>query len=204
MYPLRQGSSAFAVPCCSCPGCFLLPNNVTSRTAFWSSNWSYAEPPTCHVVLLMVHLLSFIRDVLLMVHLLTFIRDVLLMVHLLSFIRDVLLMVHLLTFIRDVLLMVHLLSFIRDVLLMVHLLSFIWAMCQARFPFRFCDVFSYVCHSVLFLMLVLRVLSSGLTFSIFLSIARRPVLSFFANAFVTDHVWHPYAIGGRTHWRLLI
>ena len=30
--------------------------------------------------------------------------------------------------------------------------------------------------------------------------AHRLVSSFFTNAFVRDHVWHPYAIAGKTHW----
>ena len=48
--------------------------------------------------------------------------------------------------------------------------------------------------------LVLRILSFSLTLSIFLSIARWLVSSFFTNAFVRDHVWHPYVIAGKTHW----
>ena len=49
-------------------------------------------------------------------------------------------------------------------------------------------------------MVVLRILSSSMTLSILLSIARWLVSSFFTNAFVRDHVWHPYLIAGKTHW----
>ena len=45
---------------------------------------------------------------------------------------------------------------------------------------------------VLCLMVVLRILSFSLTLSILLSIAHWLVSSFFTNAFVRDHVWHPY------------
>ena len=60
-------------------------------------------------------------------------------------------------------------------------------------------ILDYVCHSGL-PMMMLRILSYSLTFSIFLSMARWLVSSFFTNAFVTDHVWHPYIIAGKTHW----
>ena len=53
---------------------------------------------------------------------------------------------------------------------------------------------------VLCLMMVLRILTFSLTISIFLSMARWLLSSFFTNAFVRDHVWHPYVIAGKTHW----
>ena len=42
--------------------------------------------------------------------------------------------------------------------------------------------------------------SFSLALSIFLSMARLLVSSFFTNAFVRDHVWHPYVIAGKRHW----
>ena len=48
--------------------------------------------------------------------------------------------------------------------------------------------------------MVLQILSFSLTFSSFLYMARWLVSSFFSNAFVRDHVWHPFVISGKTHW----
>ena len=73
------------------------------------------------------------------------------------------------------------------VLLMVHLLSFIRAMCSAHFHFA---LIMYSVTLVLYLMMVLRIRSFSLAFSIFLLIARWLVSSFF-DAFARDHVWHP-------------
>ena len=87
----------------------------------------------------------------------------------------------------------------HSVLLVVHLLSFRRATCPAHFPFRIGYALNYV-TVVLCLMMVLRTPSFSLTLSIFLSIARWLVSSFLINAFVRDHVWHPYIIAGKTHW----
>ena len=54
---------------------------------------------------------------------------------------------------------------------------------------------------VLCLMMVFQILPFSLTFSIFLSMARWLVSSFFTNAFVRDRVWHPYVIAGKTHFK---
>ena len=65
-------------------------------------------------------------------------------------------------------------------------------------PFPFCIgyVFNYVCHCG---SLLWRWCDRFcLTFSIFLSIARWHVSSFFTNACVQDHVWHPYVSVGKT------
>ena len=70
---------------------------------------------------------------------------------------------------------------------------------SSPFPFHISYVLDYV-TLVLCLMMVLRILSSSLTLSIFLSIARWLVSSFFTNGFVRDHAWHPYVIAGKTHW----
>ena len=69
---------------------------------------------------------------------------------------------------------------------------------SSPFPFRIGYVLDYVCHSGSCLLMVLRILSLILTLSILLSIGRWLVSSFFTNAFVRDHVWHPYV--GKTHW----
>ena len=53
---------------------------------------------------------------------------------------------------------------------------------------------------VLCLMMMLRILSFSLTFSIFLSMVSWLVSSFFTHPYVRDHVWHPYVIAGKTHW----
>ena len=84
-----------------------------------------------------------------------------------------------------------------SVLLMVHLLSFIRAMCPACFRFALVTYWTMSVTLVLCLMMVLRILSFTLTFSIFLSMALWLVSSFFTNAFVRDCVWHPYVIAGR-------
>ena len=74
-------------------------------------------------------------------------------------------------------------SVCHSVLLKVHLLSFIRAMCQAHFHFVFVTYWTMSVTQVLYLMVVLRILSFGLTLSIFLSMARWLVSSFFTNAF---------------------
>ena len=88
----------------------------------------------------------------------------------------------------------------HSVLLIVHLLSFIRAMCPAHFHFVLVTYWTMSVTLVLCLMAVLRILSFSLTLSILLFIARWLVSSFFTNAFVRDHVWHPYVIAGKTHW----
>ena len=80
------------------------------------------------------------------------------------------------------------------------LLFFIRAMCPAHFHFVLVTYWTMSVSLVLYLMMVLRILSFSLTLSIFLSMARWLVSCFFTNAFVRDHVCHPYAIAGRTHW----
>ena len=91
-------------------------------------------------------------------------------------------------------------SVCHSVLLIVHLLSFIQAMCPAHFHFVLVTYWTMSVTLVLCLVVVLRIMSFGLTLSILLSIARWLVSSFFTNAFVRDHVWHPYFIAGKTHW----
>ena len=91
-------------------------------------------------------------------------------------------------------------SVCHSVLLIVHLLSFIQAMCPTHFHFVLVTYWTMSVTLVLCLMVVLRILSSSLTLSIIPSIARWLVSSFFTNAFVRDHVWHPYVIAGKTHW----
>ena len=91
-------------------------------------------------------------------------------------------------------------SVCHSVLLIAHLLSFIRAMCSAHFHFVLVTYWTMSVTLVLCLMVVLRILSSSLTLSILLSIACWLVSSFFTNAFVRDHVWHPYVIAGKTHW----
>ena len=88
----------------------------------------------------------------------------------------------------------------HSVLLIVHLLSFIRAMCPVHFLFALVTYWTMSDILVCCLIMVLRILSFSLTFSIFLSMARWLVSSFFTNAFVRDHVWHPYAIAGKTNW----
>ena len=48
-------------------------------------------------------------------------------------------------------------------------------------------------------MMVLRILSFSLTFSISLFMACWLGSSFVFNAFMWDYVWHPYVIAGKTH-----
>ena len=88
----------------------------------------------------------------------------------------------------------------HSVLLIVHLLSFIRAMCPPHFHFALVTYWTMSVTLVLCLMLVLRILSFSLALGILLSMAGWLVSSFFTNAFVRDHVWHPYAIAGKTHW----
>ena len=83
--------------------------------------------------------------------------------------------------------------------LMVHLLSFIRAMCPAHVHFVLVTYWTMSVALVLCLMMVLRILSFSLTLSIFLSMARWLVTSFFPNTFATDHVWHPDVITVKTH-----
>ena len=80
----------------------------------------------------------------------------------------------------------------HSVLLIVHLLS----SRQAHFHF------ALVTHWTMYVTLVLclKILSVNFTFSICLSMARWVVSSFFTNAFVRNHVWHPCVIAGKTHW----
>ena len=91
-------------------------------------------------------------------------------------------------------------SVCHSVLLIVHLFSFIRAMCPAHFHFVLVTYWTMPVTLVPCLMVVLRILSSSFTLSILLSIARWLVSTFFTNAFVRDHVWHPYVIAGKTHW----
>ena len=91
-------------------------------------------------------------------------------------------------------------SVCHSVLLIVHLLSFTRAMCPAHFHFLLVTYWTMSVTLVLCLMAMLRILSFSLTLSILLFIARWLVSSFFTNAFVRDHVWHPYVIAGKTHW----
>ena len=91
-------------------------------------------------------------------------------------------------------------SVCHAVLLIVHLLSFIRAMCPAHSHFVLVTYWTMSVTLVLCPMAVLRILSFSLTLTILLSIARWLVSSFFTNAFVKDHVWHPCVIAGKTHW----
>ena len=75
------------------------------------------------------------------------------------------------------------------VLLIVHSYSFIWLMCPAHFHLVFVTYGTTYVTLVLSLMMMLQIQSFSLTLSIFLSMVR-----------VTDHVWHPYVIVGKTHW----
>ena len=85
-------------------------------------------------------------------------------------------------------------SICHSVLLIVHLLSFIQEVCPAHFHFVLVTYWTMSIILVLCLMMVLQILSFSLTLSILLSIACWLVSSFFTNAFVRDHVWHPYAL----------
>ena len=69
----------------------------------------------------------------------------------------------------------------HSVLLIVHLIALIRAMCPAHFHFILVMYLTMSVTLVLCLMMVLRILSFSLTLSIFLSIARWIVLSFFTN-----------------------
>ena len=68
-------------------------------------------------------------------------------------------------------------------------------------PFPFCVgyVLGYVCHFGSLPNDDVTVPVGSLTLSIFLSMARWLISSFFTNAFVREHVWHPYVIAGKTH-----
>ena len=76
----------------------------------------------------------------------------------------------------------------------------IQVMCPAHFHFVLVTYWTMSVTLVLCLMMMLRLLSFSLILSIFLSVARWLVSSFFTNAFVRDHVWHPYVVAGKTHW----
>ena len=91
-------------------------------------------------------------------------------------------------------------SVCHSVLLIVHLLYFIRAMCPAHFHLVLVTYWTMSVTLVLCLMVELRILSSSLTSSILLYIARWLLSSFFTNGFVRDHVWHPYVFAGKTHW----
>ena len=84
----------------------------------------------------------------------------------------------------------------HSVLLMVHLLSFIRAICPAHFHFTLVTYWTMFVTLVLCLMMVSRILSFSLTFSIFLHMAGWLVSRFFTNAFV----FGIHFISGRTHW----
>ena len=71
---------------------------------------------------------------------------------------------------------------------------------SSPFPFRIGYVLDYVYHSGSLLNGGVTDFSFSLTLSIFLSIARWLVPSFFTNTFVRDHVRHPHVIAGKTHW----
>ena len=83
-------------------------------------------------------------------------------------------------------------SVCHSVLLIVHLSSFTQAMCPAHVHFVLVTYWTMSVTLVLCPMVVLRILSSSLILSNLLSIARWLVSSFFTNASVRDHVWHPY------------
>ena len=76
----------------------------------------------------------------------------------------------------------------------------IQVMCPAHFDFVLVSYWTMSVTLVLCLIMVLRILSFSLTFSIFLSVSRWLVATFFTNYFVRNHVWHPYIIAGKTHW----
>ena len=61
------------------------------------------------------------------------------------------------------------------------------------FPFRIGYLLDYVCHSG-------SLPNGGVTSFVFQLIVCWLVSSFFTDAFVRDHVCHPYAIAGKTHW----
>ena len=88
----------------------------------------------------------------------------------------------------------------HSVRLIVHLLSFIRSMYPAHFHSVLVTYWTTFVTLVPCLMVVLRIFSFSLTLSIFLSMGRWFLPSFFTNAFVRDHVWHPYVIAGKTHW----
>ena len=83
---------------------------------------------------------------------------------------------------------------------MIHQLSIIQAMCPAHSHYTLFTYWSISVTLVLCLMMVQQILSFSLTFISFLSMAHWLVSSFFTNAFVRDHVWHPHANAGKTHW----
>ena len=84
----------------------------------------------------------------------------------------------------------------HSVFLMVHLLSFIRVMCPALFQISLLTFSTKSVSLVLCLMMVLRILSFRLTFSIIFSIACWLVSSFFSNAFVRGHIFHLFVIAG--------
>ena len=72
-------------------------------------------------------------------------------------------------------------------------------MCPAHFHFILVKYWIMSATLVLCLLMVLQILSFSLTLCMFLSMARWLVSSFFTDAFVRDHVWHPYVIAGKTY-----
>ena len=103
----------------------------------------------------------------------------------------------------------------HSVRLVVHLLSLIRATCPAHFYFVLVTYWTMSVNLVLCLMMVSWILSFSLTLSIFLSIVYWLISSccffvfvclfvclfvFFTNAFVRNHLWHPYVIAAKTHW----
>ena len=95
----------------------------------------------------------------------------------------------------------------HSVLLMIHLLSVIWRCVQPISISHWLRIGSWTLSValVLCLMTVLRILSFSLTVSTFLSMACWLVSSFFTNAFVREHVWHPYGIHlSRSQFRVCV
>ena len=87
-----------------------------------------------------------------------------------------------------------------SVLIMIHQLSFIRAMRAAHFHLELVTYSTMSVTPFLCLLMLSRIKSFSLTFSIFVSIARWSVSSFFTNALVRDHIWHPCVIASKTHW----
>ena len=66
------------------------------------------------------------------------------------------------------------------------------------FPFRFCDISTLLITQLLCLVVVCRILSWSLMFSILLSIPRWLVSN--VPAIITNHVFHLYAVADKKHW----
>ena len=77
------------------------------------------------------------------------------------------------------------------------LLSFILAACPAHFHFTLVMYWNLSVTLVLCLMMCCRfcLLAWHLACSF-----QWLISSFFTNAFITNHVWHPHVIAGKTHW----